>query len=424
MISQAALSLILAFASPTSSPGEAHGAFVDLGFDEARALAKREKKLLMIDFFTTWCSPCKKLDAVTWPDARVQRWLLKNVIAIKIDADQDARTKSLYEVDLYPSLVFTTPEGLELNRFKGFLSPEQFLGSARMLVAATQDGSALALRATGAEALVPRTRLDYANYLAGTQRYREAATHYLWCFDEGAQLDPSFAATKRGEVLDNLLLLSRTWVRGKRELRSRRDVIAERVFSNAGTTEDALDLAAIDATLERKSDTLSAYLRLTEVGTEEALAKARALLGAIFDQLIGPKRYTDITACKPDFARCLDAKLVRFDELSAEFKGVERATAMLASERSSIVTRATLYFEVLLASEQPKLAQTLGERLAKLDATARTFLALARRAKRTGDRETALAWAERGLASVPEKQQASLAVMKQGLERELKNANR
>lgn len=424
MISQAVLSLILALTTPLSTPGEAKGAFVDLGFDEARALAKQEDKLLMIDFFTTWCGPCKKLDAVTWPDARVQRWLLENVIAIKIDADQDARTKSLYEVDLYPSLVFTTPDGLELGRFKGFLSPEKFLGSARMLVAASQDGSALALRATSTEQLVPRTRLDYANYLAGNKRYREAATHYLWCFDEGAKHDSNFGPTKRGEVLDNLLLLSRTWIRGKRELRSRRDATMQNVLSEEGTPENARDLAALDAILESKSDTLATYIRLTETKTEAGLAKARVLLDSIFDQLIGPKRYSDIMACAPDFSTNLDVKLRRFDQLNAEFKGVERATSMLAWERSAIVNRATLYFEVRLASEQPELAEALGERLVKLDTTARTFLALARRAKRTGDRETALAWANRGLASVPEEQTASLAVMKQGLERELKNANR
>ena len=41
------------------------GPFEDLPFAAALKQAQAENKIVFIDFFTTWCGPCKKLDATT-----------------------------------------------------------------------------------------------------------------------------------------------------------------------------------------------------------------------------------------------------------------------------------------------------------------------------------------------------------------------
>ena len=35
--------------------------FRHVSFDEAKAAAKDESKLLFIDFYTDWCGPCKRM---------------------------------------------------------------------------------------------------------------------------------------------------------------------------------------------------------------------------------------------------------------------------------------------------------------------------------------------------------------------------
>ena len=43
----------------------------DKSFDEIRAMAKAQNKLIFMDCYTTWCGPCKRLSAQVFPDSAV-----------------------------------------------------------------------------------------------------------------------------------------------------------------------------------------------------------------------------------------------------------------------------------------------------------------------------------------------------------------
>ena len=85
--------------------------FHRLPFADAAALARTEKKVVFIDFFTTWCGPCKRLDAVTWKDEGVQRWLREKTVALKLDAEREVVLARRYQVRSYPTLLILTPDG-------------------------------------------------------------------------------------------------------------------------------------------------------------------------------------------------------------------------------------------------------------------------------------------------------------------------
>lgn len=119
----------------TSRQGTAEGVFQTLSLEQALQKAKADGKVVMVDFYTVWCPPCKLLDQKTWPDDKVQDWLREKTVAVKIDAEKEEALAAKYGITSYPTLLFVNPSGSELGRIKSFVNPEDFLKRAGDLLA-------------------------------------------------------------------------------------------------------------------------------------------------------------------------------------------------------------------------------------------------------------------------------------------------
>jgi thiol-disulfide isomerase/thioredoxin len=101
----------------------------------AAAAAKERDSLLMLEFYTDWCSWCRRLEKDTLSDGEVRKQLRK-VVAVRVNAEEDGRELARrYDVDIYPTIVFTDHEGDEIDRIIGYLPPEQFLSQAARIEA-------------------------------------------------------------------------------------------------------------------------------------------------------------------------------------------------------------------------------------------------------------------------------------------------
>lgn len=109
-------------------------------YDEGLKKASSEKKHIMIDFYTTWCGWCKKLDKETYADPRVQKILRKDFVAVKVNAESNKSltvdgkptteaevSQNKYRVTGFPTIWFLKHTGEEITPLPGFVRPEQFI---------------------------------------------------------------------------------------------------------------------------------------------------------------------------------------------------------------------------------------------------------------------------------------------------------
>ena len=62
--------------------------FKELTMQEALALAGKEKKMIFIDFYTTWCGPCKMMSSEVFTQEQVGTYFNRVFVNMKVDAEK------------------------------------------------------------------------------------------------------------------------------------------------------------------------------------------------------------------------------------------------------------------------------------------------------------------------------------------------
>jgi thioredoxin:protein disulfide reductase len=97
--------------------------------------AQSLKKPVIIDFYATWCAPCRELEEVTFHDASVVKQAESDFVMVKVDVTKGGnplheRLLQEYRVKGVPTIVFLDRNGTERQdlRLVDYLPPDQFLG--------------------------------------------------------------------------------------------------------------------------------------------------------------------------------------------------------------------------------------------------------------------------------------------------------
>ncbi len=98
-------------------------------FESILNKAKAEKKLVYVDIFTTWCGPCKQMDAEVFTNSEVGKTFNENFICYKIDGEK-GEGKDLveyFELESYPTSMFLDAEWNVVLKLEGFRPKERLL---------------------------------------------------------------------------------------------------------------------------------------------------------------------------------------------------------------------------------------------------------------------------------------------------------
>jgi len=95
--------------------------------DEARAMAQRARRTLVLEFGARWCGPCKEFDLRVLPHPAVQRSLTA-VMFVHYDAEEapGQAAARAFKVAGYPTFVALGQDGRVIDRLEGFRGPREF----------------------------------------------------------------------------------------------------------------------------------------------------------------------------------------------------------------------------------------------------------------------------------------------------------
>lgn len=97
---------------------------------EAKAIAAKEDRPVLVYFWTTWCTYCEKYNKKVYTDPAVQEELDGyEKLAINLDTDRPAATRMIqrYNVNYPPQHVVVTPDGEVVRSLPGYASRDDFL---------------------------------------------------------------------------------------------------------------------------------------------------------------------------------------------------------------------------------------------------------------------------------------------------------
>ncbi|MBV4360524.1 thioredoxin family protein [Pinibacter aurantiacus] len=98
--------------------------------DSALAKAKAENKPVFVDFYTSWCAPCKEMAKDVFPQEKVGSFYNKQFINCKVQCDDKGvgvEKGKQYQVNAYPTLMYLDKDGNMIHSAAGSSTPEAFI---------------------------------------------------------------------------------------------------------------------------------------------------------------------------------------------------------------------------------------------------------------------------------------------------------
>lgn len=102
--------------------------------NEAIQLAQKENKMIFVDFYTSWCVPCKVMAADIFPQKIVGDFYNTNFINVKVQCDDKGEGEQIgkrYKISAYPTLAYLDKNGDLIHSIAGGMDAKGFIELAK-----------------------------------------------------------------------------------------------------------------------------------------------------------------------------------------------------------------------------------------------------------------------------------------------------
>jgi len=93
--------------------------------DEAKQAAQASNKMIFIDFYATWCGPCKMLERECFNTEQFKAYG-KKLVFCRIDVDEQKSVAEAYGIEAMPTQDITDKNGTVVKQMVGYGGTEMF----------------------------------------------------------------------------------------------------------------------------------------------------------------------------------------------------------------------------------------------------------------------------------------------------------
>ena len=91
--------------------------------------AKKEKKLIFVDCYTSWCGPCKMMSSKVFPDKQAGDFFNPRFISLKIDMEkgEGKELAQKWNISAFPTYLILNPQGEVVYTSRGYIPVEELI---------------------------------------------------------------------------------------------------------------------------------------------------------------------------------------------------------------------------------------------------------------------------------------------------------
>jgi len=130
------LALSLAWFSASGSI-HAQGIQWQTDIEQAKQLAAKSNRLVLVHFWAPWCKPCVRLDNTVFNQQNVAQAVHAHYVPVKVNASEFQVAAKEYGITSLPTDMVMKPDGQVVTKFNSPATPQDYMGQLTQIAAST-----------------------------------------------------------------------------------------------------------------------------------------------------------------------------------------------------------------------------------------------------------------------------------------------